>query len=128
MALAVTGHAPSCSSTRERGSGTVLILAVLSVAALLAIAAGLVGRAVTARHRAQSAADLAALAAAAAWPQPSCTEAARVAAANGGVLIGCLPGSAGSVTVTVLVPVQILSGLSPARATARAGPASIVST
>ncbi|MFI8963537.1 Rv3654c family TadE-like protein [Streptomyces sp. NPDC053493] len=50
------------------------------------------GQAVTARHRAGAAADLAALAAAdrALWGEPdACAAAARVAAAQGATLVGC---------------------------------------
>ncbi|HOW95814.1 Rv3654c family TadE-like protein [Mycolicibacterium fallax] len=83
------------------------------------------GAAVVARHRAQSAADLAALAAAAALPagaDAACRRARRVAA--GAVVTDCrVEGLDLVVVVEVGVPVR-LPGLAPAtaRAAARAGP------
>ncbi len=83
----------------------------------LAIAGVHVGGAVVARHRAQAAADLAALAAAAALPaggDVACARADRVAAAmTSAVAVDCqVDGLDVIITVT----------LGPARAVARAGP------
>jgi secretion/DNA translocation related TadE-like protein len=76
----------------DRGSGTVFALA-LSMLVVLAVTAGFVGGlAVVARHRAEAAADLAALAGAAAVPTgtvDACAQADRVARANGGRLDSC---------------------------------------
>jgi secretion/DNA translocation related TadE-like protein len=105
----------------ERGAGTVLMLAVCFAAVLMAGAVSLLGQALVSRHRAQAAADLAALAAA----DPvrgGCASAARVAAGNGAGLRSC------RVTAGV-ADVVVSAGPAPAgpfvgRATsrARAGP------
>ena len=50
------------SSRDDRGGATVLVLAIGLVTVLVAIASAAVGAAIVARHRAQAAADLAALA------------------------------------------------------------------
>ncbi|WP_448625657.1 Rv3654c family TadE-like protein [Geodermatophilus sp. URMC 64] len=110
----------------ERGSATVWVLALAGVLAAVGLAAVLVGAAVTARHRAGTAADLAALAAAlvAAGGEPvACAAAARAAAANGAELTSCTVGGGAVVELTVAVPVR-LGPLGQFRATgrARAGP------
>jgi secretion/DNA translocation related TadE-like protein len=100
----------------------VLAVALLAVGALLAALGALLGQAVAARHRAQAAADLAALAAASAWPLPDCGRATRTAAVNGAGVDGCRVAADGSVTVVVAVPLPPpLGALGPARAVARAG-------
>ena len=96
------------------------------VAALLAIAGGGVylGSAVVARHRAQAAADLAALAAAArlaAGPEPACAQATAVAREMRVNATGCAV-DALDVVVTIEVPIPV-GGWGTARAAARAGPA-----
>lgn len=116
----------------DRGSGTVLALTVVMLAGLLLVMVSAVGQAVLARHRAQAAADLAALAAASAQPTggtapgsaDACSEAARVASANGARLAGCRAGA------DVVVRVRVgpsgsgpLPALAPAEGSARAGPA-----
>lgn len=106
----------------DRGSGTVLTVALVAVGCLLGMLVSLFGQAVAARHRAQAAADLAALAAASAWPVADCTRAAGTASANGAGLDSCLPGSDGSVAVRVVVALPApLAAFGPARAVARAG-------
>lgn len=106
---------------RDRGSGTVLVIAVLAVAVLLVGALGLLAGAQRARARAQSAADLGALAAAdralRGRPDP-CGTAGDVVERNGAVLAGCAvePGAVVAVTATVATAVG------EARADARAGP------
>jgi secretion/DNA translocation related TadE-like protein len=85
------GGGPAC--WRDRGSGTVLALALSLLIGLGATAGVARGLAVAARHRANAAADLAALAGAAAaldGPGGACTEAGRVARANGGRLDRCV--------------------------------------
>ena len=117
------------SRARDRGSGTVLALAVGFAAVSMAWAGAGLGSAVLARHRAETAADLAALAAAA-RPQVAapgaCQAAARLAMANGARLLTCRAGGNGAVSVSVAVPV-LVPGLGPAwgsaTASARAGPA-----
>jgi secretion/DNA translocation related TadE-like protein len=104
------------------------VLAATMIAALLAVTVGAVylGAAVAARHRAQAAADLGALAAAgqlAAGHTAACTRAAAVATAMGAVLARC---EAVDLDVVVAVEVTIPIGrfaVGPARAVARAGPA-----
>ena len=116
------GRCPWRGAGRDRGSGSVLVVSVLAAAALLAFAVAMLGQAVAVRHRAQAAADLAALAAASSWPVPDCAAGARVAAANGALLTGCRAGVDGSVDVAVVVARGVaLRGVGPARATARAG-------
>jgi secretion/DNA translocation related TadE-like protein len=93
----------------------------------VATAALSIGGAVVARHRAASAADLAALAGAASVAggigEP-CAEAARVAAAVRSRLVACERGSDGSLVVvaeTALPGLLARWPLPPARARARAG-------
>ncbi len=115
---------------REAGSASIWLIA-LALLAGCAMVAGLgLGAAVAARHRAESAADLAALAAADRMlmdPAAACGEAARVARAQQARLTSCTVRSdwqQDSVEVSVEVPVSglLFSGLPPARGRARAGP------
>jgi secretion/DNA translocation related TadE-like protein len=112
----------------ERGSGTVLIL-VLSMLVLLGATAGVVrGIAVTARHRVEAAADLAALAGATAvldGAAAACTAADEVARANGGRLSRCaVAGGVVEVVVTRVLSVGRL-GRWAASGRSRAGPAPV---
>lgn len=93
----------------ERGSGTVLALGVAMVLALAAAAAVLVGQVTTLRHRADAAADLAALAGAqtARDGGDPCPVAGGIAAANGGLLRSCVVGPAGDAAVAGQVLVQV---------------------
>ncbi|HEY7717641.1 MAG TPA: Rv3654c family TadE-like protein [Pedococcus sp.] len=115
----------------ERGSGTVMATGVCGVVAMLLAGALTVGAAVRAGHRAQGAADLAALAAAATLVDgghaSACVRAAEVAARNGADLRACDVGPRSTVAVTVDVALGSSSGwgglaLGPAHASARAGP------
>jgi secretion/DNA translocation related TadE-like protein len=96
------------------------------VAALLSITGGGVylGAAVVARHRAQAAADLAALAAAArlaAGPETACAQAKAVARQMRVSTTGC---DVDDLDVVVTVDVRLaVGGWGSARAAARAGPA-----
>jgi secretion/DNA translocation related TadE-like protein len=96
------------------------------VAALLAIScgAGYLGAAVVARHRAQAAADLAALTAAAglvAGPDTACAQAGAVAHQMRTSITGCV---ADDLDVVVTVDARLAIGdWGSARAAARAGPA-----
>ena len=91
-------------SDRERGSATVWVLALAGVLAVVGAGAVLVAAAVTARHRAGSAADL--------------------TQANGARLATCTVEEGGVVAVTVVVPVRLGPlGLHDATGRARAGPA-----
>jgi secretion/DNA translocation related TadE-like protein len=113
-------------SDRERGSATVWVLALAGVLAVVGAAAVLVGAAVAARHRAGSAADLAALAAAgrAVVGDPdACAAATRVARGNGARLVTCTIEQGAVVAVTVAVPVRLGPvGRYEATGRARAGP------
>ncbi|MDO5712163.1 MAG: flp pilus-assembly TadE/G-like family protein [Micrococcales bacterium] len=114
----------------ERGSGTVLALAILLAISSLLVAAVLYGAVVIATHRARSAADLAALAASARLlegdsPGVACAQAARVAQVNGGRILACRVAKAREGTVETEVGVELpraCRGLGSARAVARAGP------
>nr|BFE64082.1 hypothetical protein GCM10020063_086080 [Dactylosporangium thailandense] len=107
---------------RERGSASLICLGV--GLALVALAIGILagGEVVVARHRAQNAADFAALAGALTAVRgkgAACAAAERFAAENGGRLAEC---EVGGPIVTVTVEVRTRSGI-VAKARARAGPA-----
>lgn len=115
---------------RDRGAGTVLVIALVAVAGILAAALALLGQGLLAGARARTAADLAALAGATVIAVPAgltvtdpraadlaCTAAADAAARNGATVIRC-GASGGFVTVTV----GVAGPLGEATATARAGP------
>ena len=95
------------------------------VAVLLSVTGGsaYLGAAVVARHRAQAAADLAALAAAErvpAGPQAACAQADAVARAMRAVTAGC---AVDDLDVVVTIEVALAVGRwSAARGAARAGP------
>ena len=91
---------------REQGSATVLTVAATAVVITLVAATLLVTGIVRDVHRAGSAADLAALAAAApmvAGAPPDCAAARRVARANGAGLTGCDPHGGTAVVVAVSI-------------------------
>lgn len=96
-------------------------------AVLLAVTIGgaQIGAAVAARHRAQAAADLAALAGAASVPngaEQACARASAVARRMSVVAVGCSVEDL-DLVVTVDAPVAVrLFGTAHARALARAGP------
>jgi secretion/DNA translocation related TadE-like protein len=123
---------PSRLAHCERGSASPVVLATAILALLLASGSAALGQAVRARHVAESAADLAALAAAgdpAAGfaPAAGCGRGAWVAAANGARLTACRAGGDGSVTVDVAVRLPgALGALGPAVARARAGRSAVV--
>ncbi len=125
----VTGRVTAGS---ERGSGTVLALAIVLVVATLLVVMVLYGAVVLATHRARTAADLAALTASTrlldgASDAGACAEAERVARANGGRILVCRAGAGAPGTVETAVSVELpaaLRRLGPAYAVARAGPRS----
>jgi len=103
---------------REGGFATLAVLGLAGVLLAVTVLLATLGTVGVARHRAASAADLAALASARhLLDGTSCPAAARVAAAQSAVLLGCRVGT-GSVTVEVAVRV---GSLGTARARARAG-------
>ncbi|MDQ1682246.1 MAG: hypothetical protein QOH99_787 [Frankiaceae bacterium] len=89
----------------DEGSASVLVVAVVAFVTALTFAALSLADVRIARHRAAAAADLAAVAGAAAWPaSPSamCARAREIGTLNGAVVTEChLDGSAVSVHVTV---------------------------
>lgn len=112
----------------EHDRGAVTVFAAVVCLALLAVLwLGVqVGSAVTSRHRAEGAADLASLAAAASVPQGAefaCGRADWVAHRMRARILSCrVEGSEARVRVRVAPPL-VPSGFVPAHARARAGPA-----
>ena len=107
----------------ETGAATVLAAVFIAILALVSVAGIWLGSAVIARHRAQSAADLAALAAAARIPTGTamaCVQATALARAMAVTVLGCTAEQL-DVTVVVSVPVGGMFGRD-AQASARAGP------
>ncbi|WP_413468169.1 Rv3654c family TadE-like protein [Mycobacterium sp. RTGN4] len=119
-------RSPLANRAHDGGSATVVAVAMLAL--LMSIALGVIvfGTAVVARHRAQSAADLAALAAAgrlASGRVAACAAASSVAGAMRSTVTSCRVEQL-DVVVGVDVPVQLGRwGVGSARALARAGPA-----
>ena len=110
----------------ERGAATVLVVALLGLLLLVGAALGVVGALVSAHRTAQSAADLAALAGAAALAHGAepCAAAASVAAANGATVTGCVTdGPDVRISVQVAGP-RWLGQTADLAAEARAGPGS----
>jgi secretion/DNA translocation related TadE-like protein len=109
---------------------TVATVAVLGVLVLVLVGGAAVASAVSAAHRARSAADLGALAGAAALeagagPREACVRADALVASNGARLTGCTASGDGSLLVVDEVPITLrLPGGGPDMATARsrAGP------
>jgi secretion/DNA translocation related TadE-like protein len=115
---------------RDRGSATVWMSLLICTVLFLGAWALALGQAVTARHRAGAAADLAALAAAdhaLDGEQRACGRAAEVARAQQARVVACaLRGEIADVVAEVR-PSTPLAVLPPARSRARAGPASALS-
>jgi secretion/DNA translocation related TadE-like protein len=109
------------------------VLACAALVFVIATIAMVRASAVLARHRAESAADLSALAAAGeiGVSERICSAARRIASANGARLRSCSPalspdGRSGAVTVRVEVSVHLpLVGARDAIASARAGRAAV---
>ncbi|NUU16080.1 flp pilus-assembly TadE/G-like family protein [Cellulomonas humilata] len=118
----MTGRRP-CRGD-DRGSGTVLLLALVAVLLIVAGLLGLLASVQLARGRAQTAADLGVLAGAAqllaAGTGDPCATAAQAVRRNGGMLAACTDDGRGVLTVRVLVP----TATGTASAWARAGPVS----
>jgi secretion/DNA translocation related TadE-like protein len=101
---------------------------MISLLVGLTVGAGGFGAVVIARHRAQAAADLSALAAAAAVPsgyQAACARAGQIATAMDAALAQCHADGLDivvTVDVTVALHIPVLAQIGPARSTARAGP------
>ncbi|ORA63226.1 hypothetical protein BST23_18875 [Mycolicibacterium elephantis] len=109
----------------DRGSATLVAFAAMAVLLTLTVGAVYVGAAVIGRHRAQAAADLAAVAAATFLVDGSaaaCTRATEVAMAMHARVSRC---AVEDLDVVVAVDVDVAVGrlaVGPARAVARAGP------
>ncbi|WP_286150365.1 Rv3654c family TadE-like protein [Mycobacterium sp. 1164985.4] len=110
----------------DRGSTSLIGAVMIAAVVTTAVGAGYLGVAVTARHRAQATADLAALAAAhrfASGIEEACTWAAAVADAMRTEMVQCEADDL-DIVVAVQVPVVLgRFGVGTARALARAGPA-----
>jgi secretion/DNA translocation related TadE-like protein len=109
----------------EQGAASLVAVAMMAVLLALTIGGVYVGSAVIARHRAQAAADLAALAGAqhlADGPGVACAQATAVAHTMRSAVIQCaVDGLDVVITADVSLSLGRLS-VGPARATARAGP------
>lgn len=112
----------------DRGSASLIAAATVTAMTAITVGSAQVGAAVIARHRAQAAADLAALAGAAhlpAGPDSACARASALARAMSTVAATC---TVDGLDVVVTVEVSSTLGRSrfgwmgPARAAARAGP------
>lgn len=113
--------------TIDRDDGFATVWAAGAIAAVLAVCVLLVwvGSAAVARHRATSAADLAALAAAGhagAGLQPACAQAARVADRMGATLSSCELNGWDALIKVAVDPGGGIAAFGPATAKARAGP------
>lgn len=109
-------------SRRDDGAATVLVVAMAGVLMFVMVGLSAAGGLVTAQRRAQSAADLVALAAAGALDADACAEALRAADANSARLDSCAE-KASVVRVTVSVAGPTVPGRSVrVSAEARAGP------
>jgi secretion/DNA translocation related TadE-like protein len=107
----------------DRGSATVVAAAMVAVLLCVTGAGAYVGSAVVARHRAQAAADLAALAAAARMPSGVSAACARATAVAREMRVDGVQCEADDLDVVVTIQVAaVFAG--PARAAARAGPVS----
>jgi secretion/DNA translocation related TadE-like protein len=113
----------------DSGSASVWVLACSALVLLIGVATSMRTAAVLARHRAESAADFAALAAAGriGVGGDSCAAAAALAAANGAALVRCRTnlgpdGRTGIVDVSISLAVRLpVLGTERVVATARAG-------
>src|SRR4051794_33440860 len=109
--------------TGDEGAGTVLLLGLVCVVVLMAASLTLLASAQAARGRAQSAADLAALAGASTLLPGGggdpCGLAGQTVTRNGGRMVACRDEGEGVVTVRVVVATRV----GVATAQARAGPA-----
>lgn len=110
----------------ERGSASVWVLAVGVAVVVFGAFGASIGAAVVARHQAQAAADLGALAAAAhavEGAHVACARAARVVSANDARMITCTVTGLEAVVSAEMRAAGLAASLRPARASARAGPA-----
>ncbi|GAA3164611.1 hypothetical protein GCM10010466_64410 [Planomonospora alba] len=120
------GFAAGAADRRERGSATIWVIGVVAVLFTAVAAVVFAGTVRVARHRAQTAADLGALAAARlvfSDPGRACARAAPLVAENGAGLVGCSASGDGIVAVQVAVRFSLpVMRSGEVRARARAGP------
>lgn len=114
-------------SAAQRGSATVLASFVVCAVLVLGLVAGWWAGAVSLRHRAASAADLAALAGAQAWVGGGspCPAAQQLARANGGEVVSCrVQGATVQVVVQAVTRMHVLgqAWTLTSQRNARAGP------
>ena len=107
----------------DRGSATVVATAMVAVLLCVTGTGAYVGSAVVARHRAQAAADLGALAAAARMPSGVAAACARATPVAREMRVGAVQCGADDLDVVVTVEVAVVFA-GAARAAARAGPMS----
>ncbi|MEO6885247.1 MAG: Rv3654c family TadE-like protein [Jatrophihabitantaceae bacterium] len=125
----MTGHHRGDHAVGDRGSATIWVCACAALLMVLSYAHVVRAEAVLGRHRAESAADLAALAAAGqiGVSADPCAAAARIAAANSATLNECRPslaadGRVGAVRVRIALSVHLpILGERTVFASARAG-------
>ncbi len=117
---------------RERGAATIWMAGLMALVFVVGGAVVLAGMAKVARHRARSAADLSALAAARlafADPARGCVRASSLAAENGARLVRCSIDGHGIADVQVAVRLRLpMLGSRTVAADARAGPVHIADT
>lgn len=111
---------------RERGSATVWVAVAGFLVLALAVLGMYLGAAAVTRHRAETAADLAALAAAGSAPlgaDGACQRAQVIAEQNGARLYSCSLEGWDALVEVVAHPPEPLANLGEVTAHARAGPA-----
>ena len=114
--------------SRDAGSATLWIALAGCAIVMLGLAAAALGTAVVARHRAQAAADLGALAGARyviAGEPAACARASAVVVANGGRVVAC-HGHGLDLVVEAAVRIDVLGLSGTVHAAARAGPVEAV--
>ena len=109
----------------DRGSASIWLLAAGVTVLLIGLGVAQAGAAMVARHQAQEAADLGALAGARQWyagAEVACARAGALVVANHARLADCVLDGPDLVVVAEVQPAGPMGGLGPARAAARAGP------
>jgi secretion/DNA translocation related TadE-like protein len=112
--------------TDDRGSASLWVLGVGLTVLLFAGAVAAAGSVLVAKHRAQTAADLGALAGAvraAEGPDVACARARQIIEGNGASLVECRVDGLDVVIGVDVEPAGVGRAIGPARARARAGPA-----
>jgi secretion/DNA translocation related TadE-like protein len=119
-------HGRRDSAAGDRGAATIWTAGAIAAFLVLTTLVVSLGAAAATRHRAASAADLAALAAAGAVPDGerlACGKARWVTNRMSVALSGCRLVGADALVEVIAQPPSVLAGFSPAQARARAGPA-----